>query len=160
MNAELIHRILCPVDFSSASTHALRYAERLAAQTGSDLVLVHAFDRPKTYDGPGQKTPADPHVKEKLDAVEVAASGVQVSRILHAGEPGEVIPWVAQEENCDVIVMGTHGRSALAHMLLGSVSEHVLRHARCPVLMIRERPDTESPLAEPRVERLPPPSLM
>jgi len=157
---ELIHRILCPIDFSNTSAKALEYAERLASQTGSELVLVHAFEKPESYGEAGQTTPADPHVKEKLDAIELSLPPEKVRRLLHAGDATEVIPWMAQKEQCDLIVMGTHGRTGLKHLLLGSVTEHVLRHARCPVVTIRDRPDDEPPLDEPRVVPLPPPGLM
>lgn len=157
---ELIHRILCPVDFSATSMKAVKYAERLASQTDSQLLLVHAFERPDSYDDSGQTKPADPHVKEKLQAIELALPEDRVRRLLHAGDPIDVIPWMAQQEQCDLIVMGTHGRSGLMHLLLGSVTEHVLRHARCPVLTIRDRAEDEPLLDEPRVVPLPPPGLM
>lgn len=157
---ELIHRILCPVDFSKTSAKALDYAERLASQTGSELVLIHAFEKPESYTDTGQTTPADAHVRQELDAIELSLPAEKVRRLLHAGDATDVIPWMAQEENCDLIVMGTHGRTGLMHLLLGSVTEHVLRHARCPVVTIRDRPDDEPPLDEPRVVPLPPPSLM
>ena len=160
MTKELIHRILCPVDFSDTSMKALKYAERLASQTGSELLLVHAFERPESYGDAGQTTPADPQLERKLEAIELGLPSEKVRRLLHAGDANDVIPWMAQQEECDVIVMGTHGRGGLMHLLLGSVTEHVLRHARCPVLTIRDRPDNEPSLEEPRVVPLPPPSLM
>lgn len=160
MNSTLIHRILCPVDFSTTSEKALKYAERLAAQTGSELLLIHAFEKPDSYTDEGQSKPADPHVQEKLDAIEIDLPAEKVRRLLHAGDAADVIPWEAQEQDCDLIVMGTHGRGGLMHLLFGSVTEHVLRHARCPVLTIRDRPDDEPPLDEPKVVPLPPPGLM
>ena len=81
-------------------------------------------------------------------------------RVLHAGPPAEVICWLAQERKCDLIVMGTHGRSGLKHLLLGSVAELVLRNARCPVLTVRDRPANDPQLAEPKVLPLAPPRLM
>jgi universal stress protein A len=71
-----------------------------------------------------------------------------------------VICWVAQEQQCDLVVLGSHGRTALAHLLLGSVAEYVLRHARCPVLTVRDRPAGEAPLAEPRVLPVPAPRFL
>ena len=79
---------------------------------------------------------------------------------MHAGPPGEVICWMAQEQQCDLVVLGSHGRAALAHLLLGSVAEYVLRHARCPVLTVRDRPADEPPLAEPRVLPVPAPRFL
>ncbi|HQU45727.1 MAG: hypothetical protein B7Z74_01130 [Deltaproteobacteria bacterium 21-66-5] len=155
----LIRRILCPVDFSHASGRAFAYAQRLAHDTGAELVLLHAFDVPETLNLVGQEHPTDPTLREQLDAVP-ALPDVSVERILHAGPPGPVICWMAQERGCDLIVMGTHGRSALAHLLLGSVAEYVLRHARAPVLTLRDRPTEEPPLAEPRVLPVPAPRFL
>ena len=70
-------------------------------------------------------------------------------RVLHAGPPGEVICWLAENLACDLIVMGTHGRTGLKHLLLGGVAEYVVRHARCPVLTVAEKPADEPPLVEP-----------
>lgn len=149
-----ISHILCPVDFSETSLNALRYAERLAESAGAELVLLHAFDVPAAYNASGQTEPADPKEKTQLDSVAVNTPYIEVSRVLHAGPPGEVICWAAQERNCDLIVMGTHGHGGLKHLLFGSVAEYVLKHARCPVLTVRERPAGEPPLKEPMI--LPP----
>lgn len=149
-----ISHILCPVDFSETSMKAVRYAERLAESTGAELVLLHSFDVPASYDAAGQTEPADAQEKKQLEGLTVETPYVEVSRLLHAGPPGEVICWVAQERKCDLIVMGTHGRGGLKHLLFGSVAEYVLRHARCPVLTVRDRAENEPPLKEPLV--LPP----
>lgn len=156
----LIQRILCPIDFSETSMRAVAYAERLAQATGAGLVLVHAFDRPEAFTMAGQSRPADPELRSQLEAVRPATQGLSVERVLHAGEAGRVICWAAQQRNCDLIVMGTHGRTGLLHLLLGSTAEYVLRHARCPVLTVRDRPETEQPLEEPHVLPLPAPRFM
>lgn len=155
----LIQRILCPIDFSHASGKAFGYAERLAKEVSGELVLLHAFDVPQTLNLMGQEHPSDPTLVGQLDAVPVSPE-VRVVRLLHAGPPGEVICWTAQQRGCDLIVMGTHGRGALAHLLVGSVAEYVLRHARCPVLTLRDRPADEPPLAEPRVLPVPAPRFL
>jgi universal stress protein A len=149
-----ISHILCPVDFSETSEKALRYAERLAESTGAELVLLHAFDVPASFNAAGQSEPADAAEKKQLEELHVRTPYIEVNRVLHAGPPGEVICWVAQERNCDLIVLGTHGRGGLKHLLFGSVAEYVLRNARCPVLTVRDRPENEPPLKEPMV--LPP----
>ncbi len=153
-------RILCPIDFSSTSERALRYAERLAAATGAEIVLVHAFDTPQSYDPPGQTCPADSSLKSRLEQIRPSSPQVKFTHLLHAGVPGEVICWLAQDRNCDLIVLGTHGHAGLKHLLLGSVAEYVVRHARCPVLTVRDRPANEPKLDEPMVLPLPPPRLM
>jgi len=157
---KLIHRILCPLDFSPASDLAFRYAEQLAESVGASLVLVHAFDVPATLDLVGQWKPADPHLQQQLDQVQTSLPAERMRREMHAGSPGEVICWLAQQRECDLIVMGTHGRTGLKHLLFGSTAEHVLRHARCPVLTIRYRAADEPPLPEPVVLPQPPPRFM
>lgn len=149
--------ILCPLDFSDYSMEAFRYAEELAIATGAELIIAHAFDRPATLDLEGQTKPADKHLQEKLDNVE---SSLPLTRLQHAGPTGEVICWLAQEHHCDLIVMGTHGRTGITHALFGSVAEYVMRHARCPVLTIRHHEPNQPKLREPRVLPLPAPRLM
>jgi universal stress protein A len=155
-----ITRLLCAVDFSPASEAVFAYAERLATATGAEIVLVHAFDLPEKLTYEAQSHPADPHLVEQLDQMRPKTADARVQRLLHAGPPGPVICWLAQEQRCDLIVMGTHGRTRLAHLLLGSVAEHVVRHARCPVLTIREHPAGEPPLPEPLVLPLKAPRMM
>ena len=157
---ESMQRILCPVDFSESSTIALNYAAKFGAGVGAELILLHAFDRPATLDMEGQSNPADTTLHEQLENVRPDTENVQVTRVLHAGSTGEVICWLAEDRACDLIIMGTHGHTGLKHLLLGSTAEYVLRHARCPVLTIRLRPENEPPLKEPTVLPLTPPRLM
>jgi universal stress protein A len=147
----LVQRILCPVDFSETSVAAFDYAARLAEEVSAEVVVLHAFDEPATLDMHGQHTPADATLRVRLDAIRRAGDTVPLHHILHAGPAGEVICWVAQDRDCDLIVMGTHGRTGLAHLLFGSTAEYVLRNARCPVLTVRRRPVNEPPLKEPLV---------
>ena len=156
----LFQRILCPVDFSETSMKAFTYADRLARESGAELVLVHAFEMPASYDPAGQYEPADQSLRERLEAATPATPAANVTRLMHAGPPGEVICWFASDQECDLIVMGTHGRGGLMHLLLGSVAEYVIRYAPCPVITIRDRPAKERPLTEPRVEPLPPPHML
>ncbi len=153
-------RILCPVDFSEASTKALLFAERLANEMDAELILVHAFNSPASYDAAGQREPADPELKKQLQQLKPMYPELKVRRALHAGPPGEVICWLAEDQACDLIVMGTHGRSGLLHLLLGSVAEHVVRHARRPVIIVRDVPEGEPSPTEPKVVPLPPPQWM
>ena len=145
-----LQRILCPTDFSTASDKAMRYAEQLALQSGADLYLIHAFDIPVQMTVAAQTHPLDLRHQEQLQSLLLESSlANRVVRLLHAGPAGEVICWMAQEHQCDLIVMGTHGHSGLMHLIFGSIAEYVLRHARCPVLTIRDRPKDEPPLSQP-----------
>ena len=149
-----IQRILCPIDFSDISAKAVAYAERLATGLGAELVLLHAFDEPASATFADVQNPADPAVRQQFENVSLAHPETKSERVLHAGPPGEVICWLAEQRGCDLIVVGTHGRTGLTHLLLGSVAEYVVRHARCPVLTVAAHAANQPPLPEPVV--LPP----
>lgn len=152
-----ITRILCPIDFSEPSMHAFEYAQELALGADAGLIICHAFDRPRSLAGGDQTDPADDAIKQKLLDVK---STVPLERYLHAGSPGQVICWLADDQGCDLIIMGTHGRTGLKHALFGSIAEYVLRHAHCPVMTIRMRPTKEAKHVEPMVIPLPAPRFM
>lgn len=153
----IISRILCPIDFSEQSTAAFEYAQELAIATKATLLLCHAFDRPVSWDLGDQTEPADATLKQKMLDVE---STLPLERFLHAGEPGKVICWLADDQSCDLIIMGTHGRTGLPNLLFGSVAEYVLKHAHCPVMTIRKRPEKEVKHEEPIVIPLPAPRYL
>lgn len=158
---DMFQKILCATDFSPPADKAVRYAERLAGQTGARLIIAHAFDAPAEMTVPSQTIPLDTRHRQQLDECLADSSLTgQIERLLHAGPAGEVVCWLAQEHQCDLIVLGTHGRSGLRHLLFGSVAEYVLRNARCPVITIRDRPADEPPLPQPLVIPLKAPRLM
>ena len=145
-----ISRILVPTDFSAASDSALTYARSLARQFGASINLVHVFEDPFTsgaFVGDGTvMMPADLReslensAREQLASRHAAHIGTLPlsSTDLLMGSPARRIVEHAEETNVDLIVMGTHGRSGLGHLLLGSVAEKVVRTAKCPVLTARE----------------------
>ena len=153
----MITRILCPIDFSEPSMDAFEYAHELALATKATLLLCHAFDRPATWELGDQTEPADETLKQKLLDV---TSTLPLERYLHAGDPGKVICWLADDQKCDLIIMGTHGRTGLRHLVFGSVAEYVLQHAHCPVMTIRMRPTKEADHEEPIVIPLPAPRYL
>ena len=156
-----IRHILCPTDFSKLSMKAIEYAEQLARDADAELTLLHAFEIPATYNLAGQERPRDPRLQQQLNELLVdSVLQDKIHRRQHAGPPGEVICWMAEDRSCDLIVMGTHGRTGLSHLLFGSVAEYVLQHARCPVVTIRERSPNESKLAQPLVMPIPAPLYM
>lgn len=144
---EPIRSILFPTDFSPPANAAFKYAERLAASTGARLLVLHAEQ------GQEVASPSDLDDKTRcmLEAVQPSVPGVQVEHLAFGGPAGEVICWIAQERACDQIVMGTHGRTGLVNLLMGSVAEYVVRHARCPVLTVPSRSKMEAPLEKPTV---------
>ncbi len=147
-----IHRLLVPVDFSDGSRAALDYAIMLAEQFGATLDILHVWEVPhlvgmdmmlqmpnfenEPLDGfvRGQ---AERELTEFLGRISIR-DDIQVNQRLEAGDVDSTIVKLAQNEHFDLIVMGTHGRTGLAHLLMGSVAERVLRVAPCPVLTIRE----------------------
>jgi len=143
-----IHVILHPTDFSEQSHHAFRLACALARDHGSRLVLLHVVPPPVAMAGEGLVLPApDPadegvwHLLHQLDV----PTGILALRQVEQGDAAGEILRVAEEVNADLIVMGTHGRTGLPRLLMGSVAEKVLRRALCPVLVVKAPfPVTES----------------
>lgn len=144
-----IERILFPTDFSATSMAALGHAERLAASTGAELLILHVFPVPDVWGSGGNANEVNDATKKQLAEIQPQMAGVRCQHVAHGGPPGEVICWIAQERHCDLIVLGTHGRTGLAHLLMGSVAEHVVQHAPCPVLTVRQQRESEKPLKEP-----------
>jgi universal stress protein A len=145
-----IARILVPTDFSAASDAALRYARSLATQFGASITLVHVFEDPLTSgafvgDGvvtipPGLREAMERAAREQLEKqhAEHAQSLPLSSANLLMGPVAKRIVDHAEKMHADLIVMGTHGRGGLSHLVLGSIAEKVVRMAKCPVLTARE----------------------
>jgi nucleotide-binding universal stress UspA family protein len=130
--------ILHPTDFSEHSEFAFRLACALARDYNARLVLLHVALPPIMVYGEGAVA-LEPgaeleEAKTKLHELEGRARHVRVESQVMEGDPVDMILRAAKETHSDVIVMGTHGRTALARLLLGSVAEMVLRKAPCPVL--------------------------
>ena len=132
-------KILCPVDFSDSSRVAFSHAADMAAAQGAELVLMHVTPPPPTYDsgwaGFGALPPFHPEPDSRLD--EWTDSRIEIRRVHLAGLVGESIVKFAEQDGCGLIVMGAHGFGAVKRFLFGSVSEFVLRHAKCPVIVVR-----------------------
>ena len=143
-----LHRILVPTDFSKYSQSALAYAVAFAEKFNADLYLLHVVQDLALFipDMVTVTPPLTPTVKQLTDAVQVAfdqvarenhLERVRLHREVREGAPFYEIIRFAKEADIDLIVMGTHGHSGLAHVLLGSVTEKVVRKAPCPVLTVR-----------------------
>ncbi|HEY4175456.1 MAG TPA: universal stress protein [Kofleriaceae bacterium] len=138
-------KILCPIDFSTGSQHALAAAIQLAGETKAELVIAHAFYiPPSAFAGQFILPPnavqemVEASDKELDDAVALAKkAGVNVSRTLVQDLPWTAIVQLLEHQGFDLCVVGTHGRTGLARVLLGSVTEKVLRHSPCSVLVVR-----------------------
>jgi nucleotide-binding universal stress UspA family protein len=146
-----ITRVLVPVDFSPSSRAALDYATFLADALGASVIALHVWE-PPGYVGPdtlallpvaaGQPGWDDKTRAEVTRELEVFlgrphARPKKLETEVMAGTPADAILSAAARDGADLIVMGTHGRTGLSRLLLGSVAEAVFRRAPCPVLTIR-----------------------
>jgi nucleotide-binding universal stress UspA family protein len=140
-----IDRILLAVDFSSHSDRAVAAAAHFATRLGASVEVLHAFWLPPDYSPYASSAAVEFEQKLQLEAFEqlaavrtqLAAQEIPVQVHLRRGRPHTVIADAAQELGCELIVMGTSGRTGLAHVLLGSVAERTLRSAHCSVLCVK-----------------------
>lgn len=145
-----ISKVLVPVDFSDCSRAALDYALFLVEKFGASLYVLHAWHLPghlrpdlTVWAGDVSGSLADHAQTEARAEMEkfLNETGLKtrqgVTYEVTSGVPATVITEAAAVRKCDLIVMGTHGRTGLSHLLLGSVAENVVRHAKCPVLTVR-----------------------
>ena len=135
-----INRILCATDFSDSSKYALEYAAAIAVRHQATIELLHVME-PSAYSG------------EKLESDELTFAQKMLDRLLEftRGIPEEVsvnlktvagVPYLeilrrAKQIDADLIIIGTHGRTGIRHMLIGSVAEKIVRTAACPVMTVR-----------------------
>jgi nucleotide-binding universal stress UspA family protein len=149
-------RILCPIDFSDCSLHALNYALSLARPPAARLTVLHVMvysmgeEAPEMYEtlvSDSRLGLADLHrrfedySRERLASAvadAVGTSSATVETTLGVGKPYREILRVADEQQADLIVMGVHGRGPADLMFFGSTTNHVVRQARCPVLTVRK----------------------
>jgi universal stress protein A len=141
----LITRILVPTDFSECAKRSLEHAVELASKLSASLLLTHVYLPPIVYMPEGvwamPNGMASLHAQLEQALQKLAAQTRQLSSrpadiALVEGEPAKEIVKAARTHGCDLIVIGTHGRSGLGHLVLGSVAEKVVRNASCPVLTV------------------------
>ncbi len=139
-----IKTIMAPTDFSECSLEAMRYAIELAEAFSARVIFLHVMEQPG-YEPELSLTPMGirPEVTRMVaemmqdHVARVRAQGIEVEWHLEIGTPFAEIRGAAERHHADLVVMGTHGRTGLAHVLLGSVAERVVQHAPCPVLTIK-----------------------
>src|SRR5437660_6000450 len=140
-----LHRILVPTDFSKHSENALKYAAAFAEKFDSELYLLHVVQDLALFvpEAITAAPPIMPPVEQIAAAVREALDRIidnhnlrrfTVHAEVREGSPFYEIVRFAKEQDIDLIIMGTHGRSGLVHVLMGSVAEKVVRRAPCPVL--------------------------
>ena len=133
-----LDKILVPTDFSHTGDAAMALATVLARDTGARIEIVHIEESPLAYGGGemyyGIPEPDSHQLRTMLSKVVPPDPAVTFSHHLLVGDPANALARFAEEENVDMIVMGTHGRTGFLRLLMGSVAESVVRHAKCPVL--------------------------
>lgn len=143
-----IHRILFATDFSPASTPALDRAIELAKDNGAELIITHVYEPPSRLSLDGYVLPQiyDEFEAALRDEAEAALAplveragrvGVKVRSLLIKGIPYRAIARAARSQAADLVVLGTHGRTGMARLFLGSVAARVISTAPCPVLTVR-----------------------
>ena len=134
--------IIFPTDFSTASDAALLHAEALARQQAARLLIVHVEEPPLAYGGGelyyGLPEPNSERILKMLEDVKPSDPSVPFAHRLTMGDPAGEIVRIAADENAAMIVLGTHGRTGMTRLLMGSVAEAIVRRAPCPVLVYRE----------------------
>lgn len=155
-----IRKILVPVDFSECSVAAVQHALALCDALGAEALVLHTYDVPSfltpnvvvfagEFEAPLMEHAdklAHDQLARFLEVHGFAAHPRLKSRIV-AGPPGPTILDVAESDKPDLLVIGTHGRTGVARMLMGSTAEKVLRSAPCPVLAVKA---SESPAPQTR----------
>jgi nucleotide-binding universal stress UspA family protein len=149
---DVFQRILCATDFSETAEVAWDVACEMARLHRAELMLIHVFIELPLYSmaeipGPAVSQIWDDQqawVKKALDERVAAArtTGLDVRAVLKTGAPASAIADTAAEEHADLIVIGTHGRTGLNRLVIGSVAERVVRSAPCPVLTVKPHAST------------------
>ena len=144
-----IRKILVPTDFSDCSQAALEYGRHLAETFGASLHVLHVVQDPYTQPWAAEAFPAplgdllaqwEEQARKRIFDTLTEGDRGRATIATQIGSPFFEIVRYAQEQHIDLIVLGTHGRGPIGHMLLGSVAEKVVRKAPCPVLTVRHPP--------------------
>ena len=141
-----LEKILLATDGSNATESASEQAIDLAAQTGACLLVVsvigHSARSTEAATGAAPAESRDDLTAAAQNLVGRArAAGLTATFLVWDGEPGDAIVAAANAENADLIIVGSHGRSGVSRFFIGSVSDYVVRHARCPVMVVRGGPE-------------------
>jgi nucleotide-binding universal stress UspA family protein len=140
-------KILVPTDFSDTSSLALKYGRDLAEAYNASLHVLHVVQDPYSLPWAAEGLPAslgeilqewERDAWQRMRALVPDAADHDIKLATRIGSPYPEILRYAEEEQIDLVVMGTHGRGAVGHMLMGSVAEKMVRKSPCPVLTVRE----------------------
>jgi len=137
-----VQTIVVPVDFSMGQERTLHLATSLARDHGAKLIIVHVEEPALAYAAGGAyygvPEPQHDDLVKMLHEIVPPSTDVAYEHRSLRGVPADTIVEFAEEVNANFIVMGTHGRTGLSRVLMGSVAEAVVRHARCPVVTVNE----------------------
>jgi universal stress protein A len=137
-----VKRILFPTDFSHTGDAALAFATSLARESDGRLIIVHVQEAPLAYGGGemyyGIPEPTTDELLNMLHDVKPTDSSVPVEYRLVTGDPADAVVRLAEDDDADLIVLGSHGRTGLTRLLMGSVAEAIVRKAHCPVLVYKQ----------------------
>jgi universal stress protein A len=151
-----IRSILVPTDFSECGNYALSWAASVARTFGSSIICVHVIEPivPTVgYSGMTEPLPIADISEQLEDSAERELpklaeceefQGLEVEELIVHGEAASEIVRVAKERNVDLIVVSSHGRTGLGRILFGSTAEAVVRHAPCPVLVVKPEPKQDA----------------
>jgi nucleotide-binding universal stress UspA family protein len=138
--------ILVPIDFSECSNRTLEYAMHIAIRENASIWLLHVFRIPDyavTHYGWGEQDcrSAELEARDSLRAVEkeVLSRGIETKTCFRVGQPFEEIVSAANEPEVDLVLIGSQGCSSIKRLLLGSTTARVVEHARCTVMVVKER---------------------
>lgn len=163
-----LRTIMHPTDFSAHSEYAFRLACSLARDYGARLIVLYVLERPLlSYSGVMTAPPPPPPSAEQRQSVQAQLHrmkspdpAISVEHLLEEGDPATAIVQVAQERQCDLIVMGSQGRTGLRRLLMGSVAEQVVRQAPCPVVTVKTPLPQTRPSGEPASETAGSPAMV
>lgn len=151
-----IHAILLPTDFSECGNYALSYAASLARTFGSSIICLNVIEPivPTVgYSGMADPLPIADITEQLEDSAErelpklaecEECAGLEIEELVVHGEAASEIVRVAKERDVDLIVISSHGRTGLGRILFGSTAEAVVRHAHCPVLVVKPSQEEEA----------------
>jgi nucleotide-binding universal stress UspA family protein len=155
-----VRQVLFPTDFSGCANYALPYAAAIARATGATIVCVHVVEPivPAVgYTGLAEPMPIADITDQLEDSAEQElprlaeceeCAGLNVEEVIVHGDPAAEIVRVADERKVDLIVISSHGRTGIGRMIFGSTAEAVVRHARCPVLVVKPPQEEEAKTSE------------
>ena len=138
-----VKKILAPTDFSELSAKGLRYACQTAQEVGAEVVILNVVMLDETNRVSKQEMEQHKQRLAEFVAANIADLGgpLKIQQRVDLGQPYSAIVACAENENIDLIIMSSHGRTGLSRMLIGSVTDKVLRGSPCPILVVPSGPD-------------------